>query len=204
MLSQIHNDASLTCQHQLIMIDENDYSFISIESSADTQKVTLNSLDDGLCFSQYALGGHQQQFGGLAVVPLTTLQRKLASSPLSELEVMKLRSIMRFSIEYHNPLVVHSQNLATFHPVKQFTELASECFRVLHDIVVAISVDNIDTSIVTDLFDEFQQTHKQLVDLEEAAKEQVECTTLRQSISAVRGEMEDFAALMNDSILPNL
>lgn len=184
-----------------IKMEGEDYGFLAALSDIEEEYGTMD-----YCVQEDvppSLGG-RQYFGGLAVAPLTTLTRTLSNSPLSEEDVMKLRSIMRFSIEYHNALVVHSQNLAALNPVKQFTLTASECFGVVYNIIVAISANDLDASLVAQLCDDFQQAQTRLDALEAMAKEQVECATLKQSIKAVQGQMKDFVVLMHDSILPNL
>lgn len=150
------------------------------------------------------LGGSRQYFGGLAVAPLTSLSSQLSHSSLSDQDVMKLRSIMRFSIEYHNPLVVHSENLVLSSPVKQFTDIASACFGVLHSIILALSVNPIDNGQLVSLCDDFRRMAEKLADLETLAKKQVERSTLEQSISAVHGQMKDFISMIDDSILPSV
>jgi len=184
--------------------EDADYGFLAVTSDIEDDNESGDSVSDVTTKPSNELGGNCQYFGGLAVAPLTSLMRKLSSSPLSEEDVMKLRSIMRFSIEYHNPLVVHSQNLPAFSPTKQFAETASECFQVLYKIIVALSETNMDASLVAELCDNFRLAHQSLVALKDQAKEEVDCTTLRQSISAVQGQMKDFATLIQDSILPNL
>lgn len=151
-----------------------------------------------------ALGGQRQYFGGLAVAPLSCVSKQLAHSSLSHEEVMKLRSIMRFSIEYHNPLVVHVEHAACSSPIKEFTNTSSECFDWLYTIIVAISAESLDSQQVLTCCHGFRRLYIRLAELEGPCKEQVKSTTLKQSISAVQGQMKDFLSLVEASILPNV
>lgn len=200
--SRIDGGHATADRQQLREPEDDDYSFISIESDTDQETGSSDEKANTalMSLSTNALGGQQPLFGGLAVAPLALLQKQLVDAPLSEQDVMKLRSIMRFSIEYHNPLVVHSQNLSPLDPVKQFVDAATECFQVLHDIVVALSTDSTN---VNSIVNQFRHAQNRLAALEDAATEQVQdSTTLTQSIHAVRGQMDDFTALMEESILP--
>lgn len=149
------------------------------------------------------LGGHGQYFGGLAVAPLATLSKKLSQSGLSAEDVMKLRSIMRFSIEYHNPLVVYSEQLPPSSLAKQYTEAASECFNILYQIITVISGDRVNNHQVSALYDDFRRVERKLAKLEGPAKQEVEGICLKQSITAVHGQMKDFISLVDGSFNPS-
>ena len=190
------NDSSVHSQ----FVNE-DFGF---EGSNKTDEDQVTVMSPHASSALRALGGQRQYFGGLAVAPLSCLSKQLSHSSLSHEEVMKIRSIMRFSIEYHNPLVVHSEHLACSSPVKQFTNTSSECFDSLYAIIVAISAESMDSQQVLARCHCFRRAYIRLTELERVGKEHVKCATLKQSISAVQGQMKDFLSLIEASILPNV
>jgi hypothetical protein len=177
-----------------------EHDFIDLESNVE-HAGDKSSSSLGQSPSHALLGGRHQYFGGLAVAPITAI----SCGCLSTEDVMKLRSIMRFSIEYHNPLVIYSDHLPPSNPIKQFTETASACFDVIYKIILAISAHSLDSGEVIVLCNYFRRLESKLAELEDEAKQQVEGTTLlKQSAGAVQGQMKDFISLMEASILPNL